>query len=402
MRRRLLVAAPLTAGLLAAAACGGHPAGHARPALRPAKAAFLSGVSATSGGDAWAVGGVAHAAGNAPLIEHWNGRSWQPMRSSGNNQNDDDYLAGVSAISADRAWAVGGYLSQYVWPLIFHWHGAGWKQDANPTPGGDAGDAALSGVAAVSPTLAWAVGGVAGPGNSWLTLIFRWNGSAWAQVPSPSPAGRGNGTSELLAVAAVSPDDAWAVGKATTGPRSARWRTLIEHWNGTNWTVVPSPDPARAGCVKDELDGVAASPAGIWAVGDYCGASLVVRLDAGQWRQVPSPRPPAGVSERLASVAVTSAASAWAVGGIGGKVLILHWNGSSWATVPAPSPAGARLARLAGVSAVSRSTAWAVGEADYPHRVRKLLIERWDGTTWQQVFVPNPTCCGGLGTPFVP
>ena len=50
MRRRLLVAAPLTAGLLAAAACGGHPAGHARPALRPAKAAFLSGVSATSGG----------------------------------------------------------------------------------------------------------------------------------------------------------------------------------------------------------------------------------------------------------------------------------------------------------------------------------------------------------------
>jgi hypothetical protein len=150
------------------------------------------------------------------------------------------------------------------------------------------------------------------------------------------------------------------------------------------------------------VDGVAAAPADIWAVGDYCGASLILRLEGGQWRQVPSPRPPAGVSERLASVAVTSAANAWAVGRIAGKVLILRWNGSRWATVPAPGPAGARLARLAGVSAVSGSIAWAVGEAAYPHGVRKLLIEHWDGTSWQQVFVPNPTCCGDLGTPFAP
>jgi hypothetical protein len=88
--------------------------------------------------------------------------------------------------------------------------------------------------------------------------------------------------------------------------------------------------------------------------------------------------------------AVTSKTNAWAVGKIADRILILHWNGTKWARVPAPDPAGATSAVLAGVSAVSASTAWAVGQADYPNNVRDLLIERWNGTRWTPVPVPNP------------
>jgi hypothetical protein len=52
---RLQLRAGLTAGLLAVAACGSQPADDP-PAARPATRAWLVGVTATSGGDAWAVG----------------------------------------------------------------------------------------------------------------------------------------------------------------------------------------------------------------------------------------------------------------------------------------------------------------------------------------------------------
>src|SRR5215475_6880935 len=60
---------------------------------------------------------------------------------------------------------------------------------------------------------------------------------AWRPVASPS---RGVSAS-LSAVAARSARDAWAVGSYDTG---SGFRTLIEHWNGSKWKVVPSVDPA--------------------------------------------------------------------------------------------------------------------------------------------------------------
>src|SRR4051812_42239449 len=45
---------------------------------------------------------------------------------------------------------------------------------------------------------------------------------------------------ELSGIAAVSPTDVWAVGeqRAADGVN----RTLTEHWNGSSWQVVPSPN----------------------------------------------------------------------------------------------------------------------------------------------------------------
>jgi hypothetical protein len=58
------------------------------------------------------------------------------------------------------------------------------------------------------------------------TVIAHWNGSAWNQVPSPSPPQSG-----LADVAATSARNAWAVGSyGSTHPE-----TLILRWNGTSW-----------------------------------------------------------------------------------------------------------------------------------------------------------------------
>ncbi len=385
---RLKASATLTAGLLAAAACGSQAAGGPPgPAARPVTRAWLEGVTATSGGNAWAVGSFRPAHDDLPLIEHWDGRRWTALRPGRGLQIDADYiLAGVAATSAANVLAAGWIASQYVFPLIDRWDGTAWKEDQTPTAGCCFSAANLSGVAAASPADAWAVGDKYTRGER--TLILRWNARAgmWVKVPSPNPAGRSGAVpSTLNGVAVRTATGAWAVGATRSGP-SGQWNTLVEKWDGTSWTVVPAPDPSRGRCVHDGLSGVAATYAATWAVGDYCGAGLVLRLTDGRWQQVAAPSPPAGTSERLASVAVISAADAWAVGSIGSRV----WNGTRWATAPAPSPVGATSARLASVTAISPSIAWAVGRADYPHHVTKLLIERWDGTKWILVPIPNP------------
>ena len=66
----------------------------------------------------------------------------------------------------------------------------------------------LSGVAATSTRVAWAVGST-GTGK---TLILHWNGKTWRRVPSPSPGGGGD---SIYAVAATSATNAWAVGGST-------------------------------------------------------------------------------------------------------------------------------------------------------------------------------------------
>ena len=130
-------------------------------------------------------------------------------------------------------------------------------------------------------------------------------------------------------------------------------------------------------------------------MGIACQSPLVLQFKAGRWRQLPTP--PAGTPARLDSVTVTSRTNAWAVGSAAGRTLILHWNGTSWAVAKSPSPAGATSAVLAGVSAVSVSVAFAVGQANYPHHVIKLVIERWTGSRWELVAVPNPPARKGTG-----
>jgi hypothetical protein len=85
---------------------------------------------------------------------------------------------------------------------------------------------------------AWAVGSDAS-GGVRQTLTEHWDGSAWSVVSSPDP---GSPDNSLSSVRAVSARDIWAVGYYTTSS-GAGSNTLILHGDGRHWTQVPSPSP---------------------------------------------------------------------------------------------------------------------------------------------------------------
>jgi hypothetical protein len=78
---------------------------------------------------------------------------------------------------------------------------------------------------------------------------------SWAQQTSVDP---GTGDNNLTGVAAISASNVWAVGYYFVGVNTV---TLIEHWDGTSWSVVPSPNVGTG----DLLNGVYAfSATDIW------------------------------------------------------------------------------------------------------------------------------------------
>jgi len=87
-------------------------------------------------------------------------------------------------------------------------------------------------------------------GGTVRTLIESWNGSSWSVVPSPS-----RSEPELNDVSCGSAATCTAVGSYSSGGPNRK--TLIESWDGTSWSLVPSPSPgpeinelAGASCVS--------------------------------------------------------------------------------------------------------------------------------------------------------
>ena len=363
-----MLVAPLAGlgpGAASASTCG---SGTGQP-LRPGSSNIFFGV-AVSSCRAWAVGDYSTSAGHVlTLIERWNGTAWK-RQPSPNPASSYNTLNGVAATSASNAWAVGqstnNTASHAFQTLAEHWNGTAWTQVPSPSPGGLTANNALIGVAATSASDAWAVGAYdSGPGTALQTLAEHWNGAKWTQVPTPNP----GVSNDLISVAATSASNAWAVGESSSSAGGSL--TLIEHWNGTAWTQVPSPSPGGPGRLND-LSGVAATSAtGAWAVGQYFNRTvfqyqtLIEHWDGIAWTQIPSPNPaPARFSNQLSAVAATSASDAWAVGDYinnahGHSTLVAHWNGTVWTQLPSSNPSADN--RLFGVAANSVSNAWAVG-----------------------------------------
>ena len=245
----------------------------------------------------------------------------------------------------------------------------------------------LTSVAVASNSNAWAVGWVA-HGVPARTLVEHWNGKAWKVVPSPSPGGV-TGQNDLYGVA-VRSGAAWAVGQHWNGKV---WQNLTEHWNGKAWQRVPSPNPGGSSRTS-YLSGVAyVSRSQAWAVGDYStktsDQALIARWNGKAWKIVPSPRL---AGSYLQGIAVVSPKDAWAVGSIsaaksGTKTLIEHWNGTAWKRVPSPSP-GTTGQDLKSISATSSSNAWAVGWYDVGTTTKSLIVH-WNGRSWKRVASPD-------------
>ena len=87
-------------------------------------------------------------------------------------------------------------------------------------------------------------------------MIEHWDGNQWNVVPSPNTPD----SSALEAVSAIASDNVWAVGQGNGQP-------LIEHWNGSKWGIVKSQAVKGGANILQSVS--AASADDILTVGEY-------------------------------------------------------------------------------------------------------------------------------------
>jgi WD40 repeat protein len=287
----------------------------------------LNGVAAISSNDVWAVGYyLATTNLSRALILHWDGTDWSnvPAPELANNYGKGSALNAVSGNGPDDVWAVGTFDNAFT--LTLHWDGQAWTQVPSPSPGVDlntlttvsaetGGEVWAGGQYAqhyypagmpqgvpfilrwdggrwqpVSVTFdgtyisalgmapdgaGWVIGGYAGEGGGGADAS-RWDGAGWASATLPKlgnidAIGQSDvPSSGLNGLVVISRDSAWAVGTFSKQPSidpSGNWQeyTLVEHWDGTSWAPMESPN---SGTLGSNLSAVAAAPPhDLWAVG---------------------------------------------------------------------------------------------------------------------------------------
>jgi hypothetical protein len=304
-------------------------------------------------------------------------------------------LKSVAGTSASDVWAVGyasttGSVSGSE-AIAAHWDGVEWLPVELPSPGPLT---RLYDVATLSPIDAWAVGSVGEYGRKTVrTLTLHWDGSTWFHVPSPNAV---NDTNDLLAVAAVSPDDVWAGGyfEDTVKCNGCR-QALLLHWDGREWTRVESP----ALPVKENVSGyntiesfAVISNNDIWAVGESSEVGtgpLAIHWNGVEWKRAVFPR----VQGVLQGVTALAHDDVWAVGDDrAGGTLMMHWDGTTWTVVPSPGVNGNNANYtgywLAAAAARSANDVWAVGRSLLFGVTSQMYIIRWDGREWRPIASP--------------
>lgn len=256
----------------------------------------------------------------------------------------------------------------------------------------------LLGTACITASDCWAVGNYVSADHLYAngisqTLIEHWNGSSWSITTSANTSK--DDANFLKEVTCNSSSDCWAVGWALRVSDMGEYVTLIEHWNGTAWSIVASPSP---GTTRNRLWGVTCnSAADCWAVGDFFNSgptqSLIEHWDGTAWSVVTAGN---GI---LYGVSCASSEDCWAVGTAGNSPGIVtvtqHWNGVSWSVVSSPNATTTASNVLKRVKCSAASNCWAVGWYESAQvdqngdPIEQTLIERWNGTTWLIVGSPN-------------
>jgi hypothetical protein len=302
--------------------------------------------------------------------------SWQRIVSP-NTSYPSTGLVGVTAITAKDAWTVGSAAGEDTQGksievgVTEHWNGQKWSLVSSPT---NTRYDVLSAVAAASTSDVWAVG------NSIFdslgdneALIEHWNGTKWSLVANPTPPAYDS--YQLDSVSAISANDVWAVGTLELQNDSV---PLTMHWDGSSWKVIQTPiqpeDYASEPYARSQLLSVTAiSTNDVWAVGSYngFGSPLTIHWNGIAWSIVD----PGTADGYFESVSSDNRGDIWAVGGTDSSNTFLseQWNGSSWQIEPLPITSNTH---FNGVKVVSNTSVWAIAPEGVFH---------WDGTSWSTI-----------------
>lgn len=290
---------------------------------------YLYDVEVLSPSDAWAAGTyqTPHKVDGFPGFQaftiHWNGTAWTqvaaPQTPVGGTGG---FIYGLDALAPDDVWGVGtrvasdsnGQVRSY--GFVLHWDGSKWTEIPHP-PAITMGDHHLYRVSALAPDQIWIAGGYSGDsgGDERGRYVNRWTGSGWEVHTDIPMFGLG---SYMEDIAAVAPDDVWAVGYTNIDGYSTE--PYIVHYDGASWQLVRPPFPHRDGW----LMGISAFAADdIWAAGTYSDADglqrpLLMHYDGTGWTESPAdPNGPANAWFRNVFTyrSADGARQAWAVGG---------------------------------------------------------------------------------------
>jgi hypothetical protein len=317
------------------------------------------------------------------------------ISTSPNSGTGLNVLDGVSCHRAGSCQAVGYYLDASLGQnqtLIESWNGTSWT--IVPSPNNGTGLNVLNGVSCATASSCQAVGYYFDASlGADQTLIESWNGAVWSIVPSPN---NGTASNILQGVSChAASRSCQAVGYSYDTSLGAD-QTLIESWNGASWSIVPSPSEGTAENILFSVS-CQRSDHSCQAVGYYLNAGGFVETLTESWNGTGwsiSPSPDNGTNGNyLLAVSCHSASSCEAVGqyedvSLGkDQTLIESWNGTSWTIVPSPD-VGTNVNDLLGVSCRSPSLCEAVGlYLNTSLGQYQTLIETWKGTSW--TIVPS-------------
>jgi hypothetical protein len=435
--------------------------------LPPTALGALEAAGCASATSCYAVGYATSSNGPAPLLEQWDGTAWtdaSPAAPSGSVDSELDgvtcanatcwtvgiasvpdasnvdallyqlqagtwtqvnapvpvgtqvnALGAVACVSSSACVAVGSHTDgAYALTLAESWDGSGWSVVTSPSV--DGMDTFLSGVACVTATDCWAVGDAQDVSNTSASpVIDSWDGAQWRSVTAPAPT-----TAQITVlngVTCTSSADCWAVGASlsSAGPVAGVEQTLIEHWDGTSWSIVSSPNnsPVDSAFLASVT---CVSSSDCWAAGVTAGSAfsgLLEQWNGTQWQVVPSPQPPARSSGQgtpnggLFGVTCVDAADCWAVGysylsngqmNTDFETWVERWDGSAWSTVASPNPSPFPVDALFSVTCAAANDCWSVGTYGAPvpgGGVYETLTLHWDGVSW--TWVDSPTAPGNTG-----
>jgi hypothetical protein len=377
----------------------------------------LSGVSCTSADACSAVGySVSRSGHSAALAEWWNGRRWVIRATPNLVRQRSSGLFAVSCRSARVCMAVGAVVTStgQTVTLAERWNGQRWMVQPTVNPGSSETSQLLA-VSCNATDACTAVGVSGTSAGSLITLAEGWNGASWTIQSTASPAGAV--AAGLSAISCTAVNFCTAVGQYATAAFPALTLVLTETWSGTGWQIQPAPSPAPPPQETTSGSGLlavsCASPTACTAVGYYTSATvggsgaapLAERWNGAQWVIQPTPNPARSLGGGLATVSCSSPTDCIAAGSYQvvippaafgnlptpAHALAESWTGKNWRILVTANPPGAVVDSVfSGASCVSSRACTAIG--DYTNTTGNLvaLAEAWNGTRWRIQRTPLP------------
>jgi hypothetical protein len=255
-----------------------------------------------------------------------------------------------------------------------------------------------------------AAAGIAGP--AWAEPMTG-AASAWAGRASDAATQR---SANFNDVSCAGQAFCAAVGNVFTHPGTAGAQAqLAEIWNGTAWTVTPTPYQPN-GSASQWLQAVSCtSPGFCAAVGNYADAGsglrhgLVETWNGTAWTGQAMPDPPGALTSTLHDVSCTAPDSCVAVGSSAlpneygqeiSRSVAWHWNGTQWAVVKV-SGLGLKdvNSSFEQISCSSAASCTAIGQFPLGDDLQTQVAARYNGTSWTVQALPGKP--GSLKNPFV-